>query len=76
MLRTVLNVLWVIFGGGFVIFLEYLLAGLVLCATIVGIPFGLQCFKVAKLAVPIYGGEVTRPGVSSPVAVGDRSHTA
>jgi len=33
------NINWLIFGG-FAIFLEYILAGLALCVTIIGIPFG------------------------------------
>ena len=32
--------------------------GLVFCATIVGIPFGLQCFKLAKLALMPFGASV------------------
>ena len=44
-----LNILWIILGGGWLICLEYLAAGVVLCLTVVGIPFGLQCFKLAKL---------------------------
>ncbi|MFV0414442.1 MAG: YccF domain-containing protein, partial [Oscillospiraceae bacterium] len=32
--------------------------GLVLCITIVGIPFGLQCFKFAKLALFPFGAQV------------------
>ena len=52
-----LNILWLIFGG-----LELALAsavcGLVLCVTIVGIPFGLQCFKLAQLALMPFGAEV------------------
>ena len=35
----ILNVLWVILGGGWLICLEYLLAGVLLCLTVVGIPF-------------------------------------
>ena len=50
-----LNVLWIILGGGFLICLEYLLAGVVLCLTVVGIPFGLQCFKLAKLGLMPFG---------------------
>jgi uncharacterized membrane protein YccF (DUF307 family) len=46
-MSLILNLLWVILGGGLVIGLEYLLGGLILCLTIVGIPFGLQCFKMA-----------------------------
>ncbi|MBO4907429.1 MAG: YccF domain-containing protein [Bacteroidaceae bacterium] len=48
------NIIWVVFGG-FVLFLEYLLAGLVLCLTIIGIPFGLQVFKLASLALWPFG---------------------
>jgi uncharacterized membrane protein YccF (DUF307 family) len=51
------NVLWILLGGG-LIFLEYLLAGLVLCLTIVGIPFGIQCFKLSLLALLPFGREV------------------
>jgi uncharacterized membrane protein YccF (DUF307 family) len=54
-LRILLNILWIILGGGFVLWLEYLLAGLVLCLTVVGIPFGLQCFKIGTLALLPFG---------------------
>lgn len=65
-MRTLLNVLWFIFGGGFLIALEYLVGALVLCLTIVGIPFGVQCFKLAGLAVWPFGKEVDRaPGAAS-----------
>ena len=58
MLRLILNVLWLIFGGGIVICLEYLIGGALLCLTIVGIPFGLQCFKIAKLAFYPFGADI------------------
>ncbi len=44
------NLIWLIFGG-FAIFLEYVFAGLILCITIIGIPFGIQAFKLAVLAL-------------------------
>lgn len=50
-----LNVLWAIFGGGLLTALEYVLVGLVCCISIVGIPFGLQCFKLAGLAFAPFG---------------------
>jgi uncharacterized membrane protein YccF (DUF307 family) len=56
--RTLLNILWVVFGGGLVIFLEYLLAGLLLCLTIVGIPFGIQCFKIGALGLWPFGTDL------------------
>jgi uncharacterized membrane protein YccF (DUF307 family) len=66
MLSFLLNVLWVIFGGGLVLCLEYLLAGCLLCLTIVGIPFGLQCFKIAGLALLPFGKDIgPMPGVSA-----------
>jgi uncharacterized membrane protein YccF (DUF307 family) len=48
------NLVWLIFGG-FEIFLEYVVGGLILCLTIVGIPFGLQVFKLATLALWPFG---------------------
>jgi uncharacterized membrane protein YccF (DUF307 family) len=53
------NVLWILFGGGIVLFIEYLLGGFILCLTIVGIPFGVQCIKLALLALLPFGKEVT-----------------
>ena len=44
--------------GGFAIFLEYMLAGLALCITIVGIPFGLQSFKLGVLALWPFGKKI------------------
>ena len=57
-MRLLLNLLWIVFGGGFVLWLEYLLGGLLLCLTIVGIPFGLQCFKLAGLALLPFGKDI------------------
>jgi|GEM_PF-862876 hypothetical protein len=54
-MRFILNLLWAIFGGGLVLALEYAVVGLVCCLTIVGIPFGLQCFKLAGLALFPFG---------------------
>lgn len=53
------NVLWIVLGGGFLIALQYFLGGLLLCLTVVGIPFGLQCFKLAHLALFPFGKEVS-----------------
>jgi uncharacterized membrane protein YccF (DUF307 family) len=57
-MSLLLNILWIIFGGGIFIFLEYLLAGVLLCLTVVGIPFGLQCFKVAGLGLMPFGKDL------------------
>lgn len=55
----VLNVIWVIVSG-VPLALQSLLSGAILCVTIVGIPFGLQCFKMARLAFLPFGAQIVR----------------
>ena len=52
-----LNILWLILSG-LPLALEHVVIGAVLCITIIGIPFGLQQFKLAKLALMPFGSEV------------------
>ncbi len=52
------NILWFILGGGVLISAIYLIGGLLLCCTIVGIPFGIQCIKLAALGVAPFGAEI------------------
>jgi uncharacterized membrane protein YccF (DUF307 family) len=66
-MRLLLNILWAILGGGIVICLEYLLGGLLLCLTIVGIPFGVQCFKLAGLALLPFGKDIVDAPGSNPI---------
>jgi uncharacterized membrane protein YccF (DUF307 family) len=56
-MNLLLNILWIIFGGGLILFFEYILSGVVLCITIIGIPFGLQCFKLAIFAIAPFGSQ-------------------
>jgi len=49
------NLLWILIGGGPVICAQYLASGLALCCTIVGIPFGIQCFKLAIVGLIPFG---------------------
>ena len=56
-MNTLGNLVWLIFGG-FLAALGYLIGGIVLCLTIVGIPFGLQCFKLAELVLWPFGRQV------------------
>jgi uncharacterized membrane protein YccF (DUF307 family) len=65
-MRLVLNVLWVVLGGGFVIWLQYMLGGLLLCLTVVGIPFGVQCFKIAEMGLLPFGKEIVDRSSSEP----------
>jgi len=52
------NILWIVLGGGFILFLEYLISGIALCLTIIGIPFGIQCIKLSFLALMPFGKEI------------------
>lgn len=48
------NIVWLVFGGIEMAF-GYLVIGLILCITIIGIPFGKQCFKLASLCAVPFG---------------------
>lgn len=52
-----MNILWILVGG-FSICLTHLALGLFLCITIVGIPFGMQHFKMASLALTPFGKDI------------------
>lgn len=56
-MNLLLNIIWLILGG-FIVVISYLLGGIVLCLTIIGIPFGIQCFKLAGLALMPFGREI------------------
>jgi uncharacterized membrane protein YccF (DUF307 family) len=51
------NLIWLIFGG-LLAALGYMVGGFVLCITVVGIPWGLQCFKLAGLVLWPFGKKV------------------
>lgn len=56
-MSTLGNILWILFGG-LVIFFEYMIMGLILCITIIGIPFGLQSFKIGIASLLPFGKNV------------------
>ena len=53
-MRTLGNILWFIFGG-FLSGLSWWFAGLICCITIIGIPFGIQHFKLMLLSLTPFG---------------------
>jgi len=55
------NILWFIFGG-FISGALWLISGLIWCITIIGIPYGLQCFKFASLSFFPFGKDVEYGG--------------
>ena len=65
-MTLILNVLWVILGGGLIIFLQYALVGALLCLTVAGIPFGLQCFKIGMLGLLPFGKTIQSRGEPGP----------
>jgi len=57
-MSTLGNILWIFLGGGIFIFFFYLIGGVVLCLTIVGIPFGMQCIKLSVLGLLPFGRKI------------------
>lgn len=57
-LAGIMNLLWW-FIGGFAIALTHLAWGVIFCITIIGIPFGMQHFKLMKLALFPFGNSVS-----------------
>lgn len=57
-LSILMNILWIILGG-FWICLTHLGFGLLLCITIIGIPWGKQHFKMAGLALTPFGKNIS-----------------
>ncbi len=78
------NIIWLVFGG-FVTGLGYILGGLVLCLTIIGIPFGIQAIKLGTATMTPFGRKIVEDanpnstlksaecGVAISLWLGDRS---
>lgn len=58
-MNSIGNILWFILGG-FIIAFIYFIVGLLMCITIVGIPWGLQHFKMALGSIFPFGKEIRR----------------
>ena len=54
---TLVNIIWVVLAGIWMA-IGYVIAGLANCVTIIGIPFGIQSFKMAKLALWPFGAQI------------------
>jgi uncharacterized membrane protein YccF (DUF307 family) len=69
-MRTILNVLWVIFGSGLLLALGYAVAGVLCFILIVTIPFGVASFRLARYALWPFGYTITEKrsaGVASTI---------
>lgn len=51
------NIIWLLLGG-IIAFVGWSFAGLLLCVTVIGIPFGVQCFKIARFVLWPFGKEI------------------
>lgn len=61
------NIIW-LFLGGIWLALAWGICGVILCVTIIGIPFGVQCFKLAWLSLFPYGKKVELDFAAHPIA--------
>ena len=52
--KTIINIIWLL-TGGIIHFIAYGLIGVLFCITIIGIPFGLQYFKIARFVLTPLG---------------------
>ncbi len=60
-MRIIGNILWIIFGG-LLSALGWIAAGCVWCVTLVGIPIGIQCFKLSSISFNPFGKEIVFGG--------------
>jgi len=51
------NIIWLVFGG-LIAALGYVIGGFALCITIIGIPWGIQCFKLATVVLWPFGKQI------------------
>ncbi len=63
-MRFILNLLWLVFGGLFSA-LGWILTGLIWCITIIGLPVGKQCFKLASISLNPFGKEIVYDGAGA-----------
>jgi uncharacterized membrane protein YccF (DUF307 family) len=66
-LHIIGNIIWIIVGGLWLA-VQCLIGGVILCITIIGIPFGIQAFKLIPIVLMPFGAEVVsdRAGRAAP----------
>ena len=60
-MRIFLNILWIIFGG-LLSTLGWIGTGILYCITIIGIPVGIQCFKLSSISLNPFGKVIRYEG--------------
>ena len=56
-MKLIGNIIWFIFGG-LILGLLWTVLGILLCITIIGIPFGIACFRIAKVSFAPLGKKI------------------
>ena len=56
-MKLIANIIWIILGG-LITALLWTALGLLLCISVIGIPLGVQCFKVARLSFAPFGKDI------------------
>lgn len=59
--HPIMNILWLIFGGLEAVII-YCAFGVLLCISVIGIPFGVQMFKLARLLFAPFGAQIVKDG--------------
>ncbi|NLX63634.1 MAG: YccF domain-containing protein [Clostridiaceae bacterium] len=60
-MRLLGNFIWIVFGG-FIAAILWFSAGVICCLTFIGIPFGIQCFKIAGFVLYPFGRDIEIKG--------------
>ena len=60
-MKFIANLIWILCGG-LLSAIGWWLAGLLWCITIVGIPVGLQCFKLSSISLNPFSKEIVDEG--------------
>lgn len=58
-LHILMNIIWLVFGGIWIA-ITHAILGMILCITIIGIPFGMQHFKLTETALNPFGRDIVR----------------
>lgn len=60
-MRLLGNLIWILFGG-LLSAIAWWITGILWCITVVGIPVGIQCFKLSSISLNPFGKEVINDG--------------
>ena len=60
-MRIIGNIIWIVFGG-LVSAIGWWITGIFWCITVVGIPVGVQCFKLSSISLNPFGKEIVNDG--------------